>query len=277
MKNENLVDVNLAELTWKGEKRKTSTGFEQEVVKLVDASKEDLQRFKNHCITMLTNDDKKHPGRYLLRKIIVHQMNCCGVELFLRSQEEAGVARYAIIDSIKKSKVDNGISDEEFKAMVLSNVVNVSSEYYNLPISLVVDGCLDRLSRMDRSHITLTFLMKQGIWFSKEEGEMVNNVIKEQRDRGYEATRDQVVREMLKLPETARIVFTPSGMTLASMRSMLSLRSKKYSELTTDQLRILRERVLFAHLDDVDFHISQWTQRIEQINKVAELRGIKLS
>lgn len=275
MINNETEDLN--SFVWKGEKKRIGTVVEQECVKLVEASKEQLINFKNHCITMLTNVDKKHPGRYVLMEDIKDQMNRCGVELFLRSQEGLKVSRYAIINSIKKSKSDNSISDDVFEKMSLSNLVQVSSEYYDLPIDLVVDGCLDKLGKFSRDHITLTFLLKQGIWFSKEEGEEIANVMKEQRERGFEPSREEVVREMLKIPETCKIVFTPSGMTLAAMRAMLTLKSKKYSELTTEQLRILRERILFSHQDDVAFHIKQWETRIEQINKVAELKAIDLN
>lgn len=136
------------EYTWKGEKIRIGNTFEQEVIKLVEATEEQLKRFKNHCITMLTNVDKKHPGRYLLKDIIKDQMNRCGVELFLRSQETQDVSRYAIINSIKTSKVDNNISDSDFKKMVLSDLVKVNSEFYDLPIELVVDGCLDKLGKI---------------------------------------------------------------------------------------------------------------------------------
>lgn len=115
--------------------------------------------------------------------------------------------------------------------------------------------------------------MKQGIWFTQEEGDQIQEVLKEQKERGFETTREELVREMLKLPETAKISFTPNGMSIANMRSMLSLKSRKYSELSSDQLRLLRERILFAHQDDVAFHIKQWEERLDQINKVAELKG----
>jgi AAA+ superfamily predicted ATPase len=57
---------------------------------------------------------------------------------------------------------------------------------------------------------------------------------------------------------------------------MVKLKSKKYSELTTDQLTLLRNKILFRLEDEVEFHISQWEERIEQIKKVAQVRGIEL-
>ena len=57
---------------------------------------------------------------------------------------------------------------------------------------------------------------------------------------------------------------------------MLNLQSKKYSELTTDQLTILRDKMLFRLEEEVNRHIDQWEEKIAQIEKVAEARNIVL-
>ena len=57
---------------------------------------------------------------------------------------------------------------------------------------------------------------------------------------------------------------------------MLTLRSKKYSDLTTDQLLTLRNKVLFRFEDEIDYHISQWEERIRQLKIVAAEKKINL-
>ena len=57
---------------------------------------------------------------------------------------------------------------------------------------------------------------------------------------------------------------------------MLTLKSKKYSDLTTDQLLTLRNKVLYRFSDEIDYHISQWEEKIEQLEKVANLKGFSL-
>jgi hypothetical protein len=57
---------------------------------------------------------------------------------------------------------------------------------------------------------------------------------------------------------------------------MFNLKSKKYSELTTDQLVLLRNKVLFRFEQKIDLHIHQWEERIRQIQVVAESREIDL-
>ena len=58
---------------------------------------------------------------------------------------------------------------------------------------------------------------------------------------------------------------------------MTTLRSKKYSDLTTPQLETLRNRILFSLADDCEFHIKQWETRMKQIKMVADARGIVIS
>ena len=57
---------------------------------------------------------------------------------------------------------------------------------------------------------------------------------------------------------------------------MVNLKPKKYSELTTDQLTVLRNKVLFKLENEVMFHIEQWEERMRQLRMVAESKGITL-
>ena len=57
---------------------------------------------------------------------------------------------------------------------------------------------------------------------------------------------------------------------------MLNLKTKKYSELTTEQLVLLRNKVLFYFIEELERHIEQWEERISQIKKVCEARNITL-
>jgi AAA+ superfamily predicted ATPase len=51
---------------------------------------------------------------------------------------------------------------------------------------------------------------------------------------------------------------------------------KKYSELTTDQLVVLRDKVLFRFEEEIEFHISQWKEIIRQLELVANSKGFSL-
>ena len=75
-------------------------------------------------------------------------------------------------------------------------------------------------------------------------------------------TRDRldVIRERHGLKPVVSLYINPKGLTYTELRAMLNLKSKsrKYSDLTTDQLTTLRDRVLFFFEEEVEKHIKQW-------------------
>jgi hypothetical protein len=260
---------------WKGRKEKDASGnFVQEIVNLMDAEEKQLRGFYNHCISMLYNQDRQSPGRRPLLDIIQSQKDRCGVELFLREAEAEGTSRYTIIESIKKAMQFSGITSDQAKTLILSDFIVVNNSHYtNLPIKLVQEGCLQRLGKFDKSHITLTFILKQGLKITEdEEKELSEHTHTRDTKRNY----IDVVRERLNIADHMKIKLDPKGLTYSQLRAMLNLKSRYYNELTTDQLRTLRYRILFSLEDDIQFHIEQWEDRIAQIKEVAQLKSIEL-
>ena len=93
---------------------------------------------------------------------------------------------------------------------------------------------------------------------------------------GNTRSKLEIVKERLNINPTVRLTVKPSGLNFTELRAMIGLRPKKYSELTTDQLSTLRNKVLFRLENEVMFHIEQWEERIRQIELVAQSRGITL-
>lgn len=98
----------------------------------------------------------------------------------------------------------------------------------------------------------------------------------EKDENGKTRSRLSVVKERLKIKDSVRLNVKPSGLSFSELRAMIKLRPKKYSELTTDQLTALRNKILFKLENEVKFHISQWEDRMRQIELVADERGITL-
>lgn len=98
----------------------------------------------------------------------------------------------------------------------------------------------------------------------------------EKDTNGNVRSKLEVIKERLGIEPKVRLTVKPSGLNFTELRAMVSLRPKKYSELTTDQLTVLRDKVLFKLEDEVRFHIEQWESRKNQIEKVCEARGINL-
>ncbi len=262
---------------WKGPKEKGEDGlFSQEVVALMDASEAQLRKFYRHCISMLYNQDKKNPGRRPLLDIIQAQKDRCGVELFLRESEVQGASRYSIIDSIKRTIKYSGIAEDEMKNIVLSQLIQVNSLYTNIPIKLVQEGCLHRLGKFDKSHITLTFILKQGLKITEEDEKELTEYVFDKDGNSVKRNYIDIVRERLNIADHMKIKLDPKGLSYSQLRAMLSLKSRYYNELTTEQLKTLRYVILFSLEDDVVFHINSWEERIKQIKEVADIKGISL-
>ena len=65
--------ADIKSFVWKGEKKEVNGVLTQEEVRLIDADENQLKKFYNHCMSMLYNEDKQNPGRYLLLNIIQHK------------------------------------------------------------------------------------------------------------------------------------------------------------------------------------------------------------
>ena len=93
---------------------------------------------------------------------------------------------------------------------------------------------------------------------------------------GNTRSKLEVIKERLNIKSSVRLTVKPTGLNFNELRAMVNLKPKKYSELTTDQLVVLRNKVLFRLENEVLFHIEQWDDRIRQLKLVAESKGISL-
>ena len=268
--------IDVKNFIWKGEKKEINGVMTQEEIRLIDADEKQLNKFYNHCMSMLYNQDKQNPGRYLLLDIIKDQIARCNCELFLRwLEQEKGKPRFTFLSDVRTILDNNKENIPDTTNIPISTIVGgCPDEFKEIPISLIIDGCIDRLGYFNKQHITLSFIVKQGLWFTQQE-------LKDLTERNEDGTikdRIEVVKERLglELKPNINLYITPKGLTFAQLKAMISLRSKKYSELTTDQLKTLRNIILFALSDEVRFHINQWEARISQLQEVAKLKDITL-
>lgn len=285
-------DVN--SFVWKLAKKSDGT---QEEIKLMDASPEQLQQFYDHCMSMLYSNDKTNPGRYVLLKIIEDQRKKCNIELFLRKLESGSICadkqpypRHLYIQDIRMYM---NAHKEDFPSSELKNISisactgGLPREFDRLSIDDVLNGGLDLLGQLDTKHITFSFILNMGIYLTPSE---MKDLDEKDKD-GNPRSKMEVIKERLGLKSSVRLIVKPSGLNFSELRAMInlkskryadsgttiSLKSKKYSELTTDQLTVLRNKVLFRLENEVMFHIEQWEERIKQIEKVCEAKGIQLN
>lgn len=260
-------DVN--SFVWKGKKSKSG----QSEVKMMDCTPEELRSFYKHCESMLNSTDRKNPGRNVVYNQIQNQKDRCTTELFLRwLNSERNISKYAFLNSIREFLENNPQIDQKEDKM--SKVISgCPQEFMELPISLVLDGCLDCLGVFNKHHITLSFILEQGVWLSSEES-------KQMKKEGYTDSAKYIVDQINTKTSNKNIstvkVTSRGGIILKEVFSMIALKNKKYSDMDTFQIETLRNKMLSRLEKKVKNQAEQWKKRMIQIEKVLEAKGEKL-
>lgn len=274
----NARNNDIKSFVWKLARKADGT---QEEIHLVDATPEQLQQFLNHCNSMLYSTDKLNPGRYVLLDIIREQREKCNVELYLRKLKEGAFTNgesyprhlycQDVLNCIRMNK--EHFPQNELKNIPITAITGgVPKEFSRLSIDSVISGCLDTLGNFDNKHITFSFILNLGVYLTPEE----MNEFNEKDSNGNTRSKLEVIKERLNIKPSVRLIVKPTGLNYTELRAMLNLRPKKYSDLTTDQLITLRNKVLFRLEQEVNFHIEQWEERIRQIQLTAQSRDITL-
>ena len=255
----------------------------QESIALMDASPEDLQKFYNHCFSMLYNTDKDNPGRYTLLGIIDEQRRKCNIELFLRKLETGAICadgkpypRYLYLQDIRAfmNKSKDQFPTEKLNELPISMITGgLPREFERIPISDVIDGCLTQLGVFQNKHITFSFILNLGVCLTPQELNELNVT----DANGKPRKKPEVLKEKLGINPKVQLSIKPSGLSYEELRAMLNLKPALYRDLTTNQLTVLRNKALFKLEEEVNYHISQWKEQIRRIELVAKTRGIDLT
>ena len=265
--------VDLNSFIWKGEKTLDSDGrYKQSEIKMMSMNESELKSCYNRCKTMLFNQDVQHPGRYVVLESIPEQRDRCGAELFLRYLEQTkGLGRFTLLGSINEFQKNNREILKTYKPNIEDVFSGIPEEFAKIPLSLVIDGCLDRLGTFNKKPITRNFILKQGIWLTPAESK---DIIESD---GSNRTKLEIIRERLNIQDVERLSINSKGLNYTQMRAMLNIKpNKKYMDLTTVQLETLRYRMLFNLEEDIKEHIAMWEKRMEEIELVATNKGYKL-
>lgn len=267
------VDIN--SFVWKGNKTLDKDGkYVQTEKKLSLMNEYEINECYDYCKTMLFNKDIQTPGRYLVLEIISEQKNKCGVELFLRYvNQKNNLSKFVLLGMINEFFKINKEAFRDYTPNVGDMFSGIPSEFMKISLSLVIDGCLDRLGVFNRKHITRTFILKQGIWLTPSE----SKELIELNDDNTIKDRMLVIRERLNIKEIEKLYISDKGLNFTQMRALLNIKpNKKYVDLTTMQLETLRNRILFNLEESVKEHIAAWERRMEEIELVAEFKGFRI-
>lgn len=264
---------------WKFARQEDGT---QPEIKLVDATPEQLKSFYDHCNSMLYSTDKINPGRYVLLDLIREQREKCNIELFMRKVESGnltgdgkGYPKFMFWQNILDYKRENAnyFAENNFNSSpVVLFMGKLPREFENITFGNVMDACLDQLGTFNNKHITFSFILNLGVNLTPEELNEFNEVDSE----GNKRSKLALIKERLNIHETATLIVKPGGLNFSELKAMIGLRPKKYSALTTDQLTVLRNKVLFKLENEVQYHATQWEAKKEEIKKVAQSMGVSL-
>ena len=263
---------NINTYVWKGPK---VNGIQEEF-KLIDSSFEQLQKYYNHCNEMLYNTNSKNPGRLVLLDIVQEQIQKCRAELlirWLRSEKQctASACLEAIRTIIKNNKETH--TPEFIKTCPVNTIMSgLPMDLEQVPISHVMDACLDSLGIFDNTHLTLNFIVKMGLWFTPQE--MQKDLYEKDPTTGKAVNRLELVTKLLNINPAIRLrINNETGLSFNEFRAMTKLRKDKYVNLTSEQLRILSSKILYRFQDQCEDQAKQWQDKIEEILEVAKHKG----
>lgn len=258
---------------WKGPK----VNGEQQEILMIDASFDQLKQWYRHCQQMLYNEDSKNPGRVTLLEIVQDQISRCRAELLVRwLMSEKQYSNTRCLEDLRKliSNNKDTLTPEAIKSFPISKVMDgLPIDYQQVPVKLVMDACLDLLGIFDNSHITLNLILKMGLWFTPRE--MQKDLYRKDPETGKARNRLDVVKEELRisLRPNQYLRICDTGLSYTEFKAIYMLQRDKYSNLTSEQLKLLSNKILYRFQIQCEEQAKQWLTKIDEINKVAADKG----
>lgn len=269
----NNKENDISTFIWKNKKTRNVNGdYVQKSIKMIDMDVPTLKRNLEYCETMLYNQNKEHPGRMVFLDIIQDARERCNVELFLRwLHKENGISRYSFMNIIQTFLQNNSTLKRD--ELFLNDVIGqCPSEFQSIPIELALDGCMDLLGVFNSKRqriITTSFILRQGVWPTEDEKQdFVKNKVR---------LNAKNILDYLEVNPKHTVKISSKGLSLKNMKSIINLKDKKYADMSTSQLELLRNRILFALEREVRYHVDQWKLREKQIKLVLKSKGVNIN
>lgn len=272
---------NVNEYIWKGKKEND----QQIEYKLIDFDQQTLQDKFNLCEQMMYNQDSKHPGRLVLLDLVNDQILRCRAELLVRwIRVEHKCTNAMLFESIKTMIKNNQetLTPEVCKTTPISIIMSGIDDldYRKVPISYVMDACMDYLGILDNTHLTFNFITRMGLWFTQQEMQTPveeGGLYQKDPTTGKAMNRLEIVRSIRHLSPKTLLRIDPTGLTYSEFKSMCDLHRDKYSNLTTAQLKLLATKILYRFQNQCEAQAKQWQEKINEIKEVAEHKGYVLT
>lgn len=272
---------NIKTYIWKDKKE----NGQQVEHRLIDFDLKTLQEKFDLCEQMLYNTDAKRPGRLVLLDIVSDQIMRCRAELLVRwLRHEREFTNAMCLENIRTiiSKNKDVLDNESIKTFPIGNIMNgiEDIDLRKVPISMLMDACMDYLGIMDTSHLTFNFVLRMGLWFTQQEMQTPveeGGLYKKDPNTGKAMNRLELVKAQRRLNPAISLRIDPTGLSYAEFKSMCDLHKDKYSNLTTNQLKLLSNKVLYRFQNQCEMQAKQWQDKINEIMEVAAHKGYTLT
>lgn len=264
----------------------------QAETRLIDMDKDQLQMCYAHCKEMLYNTNSKNIGRMIILDQISQQLDYCGAELafryFLSLKDKNGNYLYSkesLLSDLHTwvRSVPNYSPKNNYR---LKDFLTLPSEYQSVLIESLMKACRDALGVFNHSKITKTFIYDRlGIYLTSEELKSIDNDIKSVGIDPEKVTLQEKIENHIKFPlglSGVEIKINPKGLSGAEFKDMVNLKKLKgyqyckYSSLTSDQLKTLRNKVLYALEERTAYQVMTWKTLMSQIEEVARYKEFTL-
>lgn len=241
--------------------------------RLMDMNPERLQEAYDHTISMLYNNNNYTPGKEVVRKNLQKVWEACNAEIFKRFllYETDGMFKTNkdLLDYTLNAKQSYNTTNEDSVTIIMSGVPVI---YENISIGNLLDACFDKLGVFNKKLIPDNFIVSQGIWLTNAE----KAELTEYKSDGTMRKWLDVIKERLFL-KNIRLRIDPKGFSYSEFRSLIHMdRFAKISELPTDTLKLLRDKVLLLLDNNLVYSINTWNTIKKQIEQVAEYKDIVL-
>lgn len=270
---------------WKGPK---VNGIQEEI-RLIDANYDQLRRFYKHCMEMLYNNNAKNPGRITLLSIVKDQIQRCRAELLIRwLKAEKSYPATSCLEDLKNIIATNSeLTEEVIKTYPIDMVMNgLPEEFGRVPIGTLMKACLSSLGVLDSSHLTLSFIVKMGLCFTQQE---MQKDLYRKDETGKTIKRLEVIRKEFGLdPRFNPWINFEGGLSYNEFKTMYIFKTGKinsvvpsryasnkvpYSDMTSDLLRLLSNKVLYRFQELCEKQAKQWQDKVDELIRVAEYKG----
>lgn len=252
--------------------------------RLIDFDLKTLQEKFNLCEQMLYNTDARRPGRLVLLDIVNDQILRCRAELLVRWIRHARECTSTMLLESIRTMISNNkdiLTQDTIKTVPIGEIMTGIDDldFRKIPINLVLDACMDYLGIIDTSHLTFNFVLRMGLWFTQQEMQTPveeGGLYQKDPTTGKAVNRLELVKTLRHLNPAISLRIDPTGLSYAEFKSMCDLHRDKYSNLTTNQLKLLSTKVLYRFQNQCEAQAKQWQDKIDEIKEVAEHKGYVL-